>query len=609
MRARTDERGVIAILYALLALLLMGTAALAVDIGNGVSRKSDIQGQVDFAALAAGRPMGAQTSGTVPQAVLDVVRTQLNDNRVLNDDGTCRVQAPCVATNAQLVDGDLTNGEVRFCSGLNTPAAGCRKAGLQVIAPNAKVDFGFATVFGMNSIDVAATATVFAGSSSVGMMPVYAVTGCDFGTQTITDPPSGQVQGPNIPQLAFDTDTNDTRLDPASATPAQVPIWHTGDTSAQVTFSGQGFNHVTMVGFFPSDGSAGLFVNAFTPAPPYTSGGPNSNGSITVTVPTTVQSNQQVWYIRVFGDKTTGSGSNQVVTQAWSDKTQAPVVRVGDPPLECAGVSSDGNFGTIKLERTDVSSVNDQLAMNMATALQLPTTLTIHTTATVSGLCANGVNNAVETDLPNPGQQAGTNCLDTDTGLPASATTAGLVTGVGSTPGRLVGHNTKAGCDPQGNSSNRNIQFGNGNGPNNPTYSINNDTITCFLTNGTTSLQDIASPTYCSGQSLCPVLDKSILDSPRFFLVPVLRVTPVTGGSNRYSIIDFRPAFITDETVTPGTIRGTHTASPDNGLTVVGNEIRTVKVFFFNYKAVDWPTDGAITTYLGMGDPIIRLVD
>jgi len=624
-RQRYDERGAVAIMYALLAVVLLISAALAVDIGNAVARKSDVQGQADFAALAGASQLGAQTSGTVPAGVVQAVKDQLNANRPLNSDGTCRAETPCVQTTSQLTDGVLSNGEVRFCSG--TSPAGCRKSGLQVVAPYAQVDFGFARILGLNGIDVDGTATVGL-FSPMGVMPVYAGSGCDYGQQTITDPPTGQANSPIIPTLAYNTDTNDSVLDPASATPNQVPILASGPT-ATVMFTGTNFTNVTMVGFFPSDGGAAVMVNSFEgrtgtgnnlvwttygslvqvpPLLPYTAG---NNGAIRLPLPTAVQSSQQVWYIRVFGDKTTGNGPSQVVTEAWSAKGEAPAVRVGDPPLECAGTSSDGNFGTLKLERTDVSSQSDQLAMNMATQLQSPTTLAVHTQADATGLCADGINGAVVTDLPNPGQQPGTNCGDTDTGLPALATTSGLVSGLtvsGTyTPGRLAGHPTHTGCDPTGGSSDRTITFGNGN--NAPSYTINNDTLSCFLTSGTTSLQEIASASYCSSAPSCAVLDESIFESPRFFFVPVLRVTPVSGGSNKYSIIDFRPAFITDETTTLTTIKGTHTASSENGLYQDGNEIRTVKVVFINIKALPDSTNGQVTTYLGVGPKIIRMID
>jgi len=603
-----DERGAVAVIYALLAVVLVGMAAMAVDLGNGIARKSDVQGQADFAALAAAAQLSANMSGTVPASVVIEVRDQLNANRPLNDDGTCRDDAPCVTT-AELTDGNIDNGEVRYCSG--TSPAGCRKSGLQVIGPAANVDFGFAGVFGVDDIDVQGNATVGL-FSPLGVMPVYAVSGCDYGNQTITDPPTGQTGPLTIPTLAYDTDTNDTTLDPASASPDTVAVLALGGDT--VTFglgNGGRYENVTNVGFFPSDGGAAIIIASFThgttthtPTNPLTA----NSGTITVTLPAAVQSSQQVWYTRVLGDKTTGSGPSAVVVPAWSAKTQAPAFRVGDPPLECAGTPSDGNFGVIKLERTDVTSVNDQLALNMATKLQEPTTLTTHAQADVTGLCADGINGAKVTELPNPGQQDGTNCVDTDTGLPASATTSGLVTGVAGEPGRLVGHPTATGCNPTGGSSDRAMTFGNGANAN--TYQVNNDTLSCFLDNGTTSLQDITSSSYCPGaNNTCPVFDEAIFESPRFFFVPVLSVTPVSGGSDRYSIVDFRPAFITDETVTTATIKGTHTASSDNGLTQDGDDIRSVKVIFFSIKALPNSTNGQVTTYLGVGPKIIRLID
>ena len=57
---KRDERGAYALLTAILAIVLMSIAALAVDIGNAVARKSDVQGQADFAALAGAAQLGTQ---------------------------------------------------------------------------------------------------------------------------------------------------------------------------------------------------------------------------------------------------------------------------------------------------------------------------------------------------------------------------------------------------------------------------------------------------------------------------------------------------------------------------------------------------------------------
>lgn len=54
-RRQRNERGAYAVLFGIMVVVLMSIAALAVDIGNAVARKSDVQAQADFAALAAGR--------------------------------------------------------------------------------------------------------------------------------------------------------------------------------------------------------------------------------------------------------------------------------------------------------------------------------------------------------------------------------------------------------------------------------------------------------------------------------------------------------------------------------------------------------------------------
>ena len=86
------------------------------------------------------------------------------------------------------------------------------------------------------------------------------------------------------------------------------------------------------------------------------------------------------------------------------------------------------------------------------------------------------------------------------------------------------------------------------------------------------------------------MLDDSILRSPRFFYVPVLAIEPTPGGSNKYSIIDFRAAFLTDETATTTSIKGSHTGTTDNGVWVQGQDIKQIKVVFFNDDAL--PIDG-----------------
>ena len=54
MRTRTrDESGAIAVMFALLALVLLGVSALAIDIGHVYAKRSALQSNVDLAVLAA----------------------------------------------------------------------------------------------------------------------------------------------------------------------------------------------------------------------------------------------------------------------------------------------------------------------------------------------------------------------------------------------------------------------------------------------------------------------------------------------------------------------------------------------------------------------------
>jgi hypothetical protein len=268
---------------------------------------------------------------------------------------------------------------------------------------------------------------------------------------------------------------------------------------------------------------------------------------------------------------------------------------VGGAVLECVPGSVGGNFGTLKLPRTDGPEADD-LPVNIAVGLQKPLTPTVHAWArdnpTLAGNCTDGIDGAVES--AGETLKAGTNCVDTDTGLAANVATRGMITGAGGHPGMLTTRPTKTGCDPSGGSSNR-IWKG---------YSFNNDVLTCYLTDGT-SLGAIAHESY-AGPS---VLDPDIFSSPRFIWVPVLAIQPVSGGSARYSIVDYRPAFITDEQAISSAVKGSHTGTADNGLVIPNNDITQIKVVFFDIDAL--PNKGAtpLIDFLGVGEPVVKLVD
>jgi hypothetical protein len=238
---RSDESGAVALLYAIVALLLLSIAALATDLGNAMARRTNTQTQADFSAFAAAQQLDttAPPAGTpVPASVVLTVRDYLNHNQPADDERACAATYSCV-TSAHLTDGTLTNGEVRFVAD-----------GLQVVAPEARVDFGFAKMFGQDGTYVDATATVNVFSRGVRVMPMFAVSGCDYGRQTLTDPATGHVT-PIVPTIS-PSDSNPnldtaTLQNSAGATVTEVPLNSSGNI---LTLHGTNWDKSRKIGFF-----------------------------------------------------------------------------------------------------------------------------------------------------------------------------------------------------------------------------------------------------------------------------------------------------------------------------------------------------------------------
>lgn len=574
-RAR-DQRGAYSVLFALLAVVLLGVAALAVDLGNAYARKSDSQGQADFAALAGGQELSS-TSGVVPLAVLEAVQDSLNKNSPLGD---CD---PCVDSPSDLIDGDFTNGEARFENG-----------GLRVWTPNETVDYGFREEDGLIQSD--ATVGIF--SPGTGALPMYAASGCDYGNQTLTDPAGGPAGPATASNLALGSAPfNNADIDLISTpNPPQIPVADPPALGPMLGLTGSGFHNppsghpqeawVTKIGFFLEDGATYHVVDVVA--------GTRTNADVTIdNIPQAVASTEGLWWVRVFKKKVGDPDS----AGAWSPVDEAVPLRVGVAVLECDSGASDGNFGTLRLPRTDVVSA-DELPVNMALSFQDPLSLAIHAGANATGLCTPGLAGAVESDTPNPGLMPGTNCVGTDPGLPANVATAGLITGQSTSMGYVDGR-LDAGNNPTNSTCGRSdyvVDLG----P--KKYPVNNDTLSCFMTDGS-PLSTITDPAY-SGSSK---LSEDIYLSPRFFWLPVLAVEPSSGASNRYSIIDFRPGFITDEG--PASTKSSSNATSANGLIVQTTQVKQVKVVFFNIEALPGSPSGPVSDYLGVGPKVLRLID
>jgi hypothetical protein len=592
--SRRDESGAVAIMFGLLAVVLMSVAALGVDIGNQVDRHTNTQTQADFGAFSGGAQMtnNGKVGQTPSAAIVNAVVQSMNANAPQDDNGITTITA------GQLTDGNTDNGEVRYTSD-----------GLQVVAPRHWVSFGMARIMGFQGAYVGATATVHAYSPGLRVMPAFAVTGCDYGLQTLADPSGGQATSV-VPPLAFPTETTNTTLTPplvmqdSAGNPLNtLPLNSAGDT---LTITGTKFNKSSYVGFFRSDDtSASAIVTVPIPGAPLGTG-TGASQTFTVTVPAAVTSVETVWWVRIYNGTSTSPTSDPPRTglgsEHWLDESKALPVVVGQAALQCLSGPTAGNFGTVKFVRDDVQPANF-IPADIANGLEKPLVPNVLNPIPGSGQCDATTMNAIISDVPTPGLMPGTNCVDTDTGLSAQVATQGLIQGgtfLNGTPypGLLASAPTTPGCAPNGGSASKNINITGG------PYQINNDVLTCFFTNGSTSIADIAKATYSGG----PVLDPSILASPRFFFVPVLKVQPASGGSNKYAIIDFRPAFITDEQAISTAIKGSNTGTTDNGIWIQGQDVKQLRVVFFNFDALPHDAGKNVMDYIGVGKPIIRLV-
>ena len=618
-RTATKERGAVAVVVALCSVLILSLAALSVDLGNAFVRKRDLQSQADFSSLAGGANLPGTKSSSDP-VVLAVVK-YLNANQPQDDNGVTPVTAsdlvdgPLVDPDRSLTEPRERNGEIYFES----------KSRIRVIAPEARVQFGLAGVIGFNEVDVNAEATVGVFSPGIGMMPAYAVSGCDWGPQVLTDPANGQVT-PAVPVLSSPTDSNVADIDAPTAailnpTPNQVDV--NPSTPVTILLKGHKMNQVTQVGFFKE----GDGVNP-PPAPliiPDSEITHSDDQRLSFQLPSaaapSITAAEGLWWIRVWAPI-----SNSSPTYQWSE-VKAPngdiktvPFRVGNPYLQCVGASNQGNFGTLILARQDTSksAVNGWMPVNIAAGLQPP--LSLHTfdgaVDPTTGFCnplppnASSSFSSGDTIYTETGGNAqitdllpDTNCVDTDTGLPANSVTSGLITWTGSvtgangttvTTGRLI-NPASPGCP-----TTRSVSL-NGTG-----YNINDDTLTCFFTDTTATVGDVSNDTYTYNGGKA-VISEEIYKSPRFFWVPVLKVKPSSGGSNHYAIIDFRPAFLTDQPVTA--TKAVPQVGPQNGVEISGNDVTQIKVVFLNHKAIEEPTGGPVMPWMGAGPKLLRLID
>lgn len=555
MRRRDSERGATAVLMAALAVVLFGMGAVATDMGQAYAQRRDLQTNVDAAVMAA----VAQLDGSLPDKGYGASRTvaeqYLMKNEVFNQ---VAMDLSCVANDE--------NG----C--LELPADG-NDWKLRLYAPRVEVDLGMANIFS-SPPDIKVPAMAAAEVKSPGgssTLPMYAVDGgCDYGNQTIADAPSGHTDPYTVPPLVPSTGTfnnaaftvSPEEVD-AELTP-NVPITLTGTNLAGITevgFTNSAGDHFTV----DNDGDGNDFtVNA-------------AGTSVVVdSIPAEVLLVQDYWFVRVL------KGG------LWSDTAAAQMLIVGER-LYCSG-SVSGNYGALRMPRTDSPS-GKWLALNVIKGVE--PALELHPSPPADNNCKGDPLPTVESDS---GPVDGTNCLATEPGFPGNELTDGLITGAMGYPGRLD-QDTTPGCGRSGSA--RTVAT-----PSGP--SINDDLLTCFMTSPSVPISRLVAGTADN------VLSADIMQSPRFFWMPVVPVEPEAGHSKSYPIVERRPGFVTDQPLT-ATKNSPSIASMSSwaGINFNSNKVESLRVILFDEDALP---DTAVPTgdeiaYTGSGTKILTLVE
>ncbi|ROR92143.1 TadE/TadG family type IV pilus assembly protein [Nocardioides aurantiacus] len=657
MRSR-DESGATAIVVGVLALLLFMMAGLVVDLGNAWARGRTVQKQVDLSAVSAGAslPMGPRAGHTKADVARQVAEYLVRNGTVGQEHAFDADATPgsldtgvVSQVEADLLDGDPRNGDLHFYKTRAHATAGtpeCLEADgpcpvMTVVAPAARVGFGFATVFedvdGSTTVQRRATVEIRTSlPRKEDMLPFWLPSGCGYGP-THADTTNGH--GGPAPSSAWTLPRGAVAPDlvgaPAAApTPEPTADHRVGGTALNTVVAGSvrtlsgysvtgvppQYKKVSLRAFAP-DGTRYVDFSAQTDgdgALPAIQLGPNDVTGTTgdwYLFAVAAKDNGQFAYsanslvIRVTGTPPVTSSptptaiptptptpsvttSSSPTASATVTTTPAPTATTTTPASVDNGcVGQDrGNFGQLESPRADESNAQRAFARNVAAGLdhQLRT-YTFPPTLAETKDCGSGASTLPGARLDTQGGAAGdgANCIRGDTGNDGPKTYDGLVAGVDTLRGRLDAANGTTTCAGRSN-----LTVGG--------RLVNNDSLRCFL-RGSTTLADIASDTGVTDA----MLDESIKRSPRFVYLPV--VYPNDRAQKGYQPIrGFVPGFVTEETVTAGP---NDASGHVNGLEINGNSVKVLHVFTFNPAAVPTTeTDETVSYDAAVEDTIVRLV-
>ena len=584
---RRSDAGAIALVTVAVAVVLIIFAAFAVDLGNAFARKRMVQSQADFAALA-----GAALLDGTPSSEA-VARTEAAEylflNEVLGDDFTA----------AEMLDGSLVNGEIEVFDDY-------RK--VRVTAPPATVGLGFAGVIGQDELDVQAVAV--AGIFTPGALaPFFIAEGClvEGGSRLEIKTDPGNVEPADFVPNEFSPQGAIPSLDGAPTPFELLP----DEADQEITVPGDSLETITHVGLVWGESAEETLIVTDDPDTSeneiVVASGAKKNDPDTVTfvVPKEVVTfesapfaQSRVVYVQVAAGED-GPWSDFNVEASFTTAVNGVTI-----PDAC-GEKSTGDFGLIDSPRSNTKNLT-AAQQNVAEgldhavvpypggsaklqALGIPSGQTED--AKWNDLCVKyeylATPDALVLDEPNPFGVP--NCLNIYTGNKAPVLDAGLIEG-GSSPdfdGRLYAPKTEA-CDRD-----KKVVL-------NQPWTINDDLLSCYI-KGNSSVNDVLTA------GTTDILETSIVDSPRFLIVPVIYAEYPPANGN-YPIVDYRGAMISAEL--PNSTRSNPKPEPDNGLIISNKKVGAMTVTYFNLETLPEvvSSTGNVLDYIGTGPKVIRLL-
>lgn len=628
-----DERGAVAVVSAIVAIVLMLVSAFVIDIGSTWARRGDLQVQADRAALLAARRLPATDDATRTTAAKYVAyyiachtlpgQKQLNPEIPSCPSGTTPSSSTILTYAQQL----LADGSVTFP----------KSTQIKVVTPEARIDYGFGKLAGVDG-STQSKMSIAQVSSPGQMVPIGLSVPCllsALGNVPAAGDPLSAVlpvnyvtAGPLAPSAAPGPTawpaayaaSGGATLSTINTVPDPVV---SGTTPATFTLTGSGWGVLGDVQVWfhkgPDTGTPVQAASLNLPVLDIVTG----TATVTGVLPDTVMQDPGSWQVKVGVVQTLGG------TREWSapvsfDVTAAagtteaigcgrllnsPRANEPDPALALQRNLQEGLDHNL-VSHPDLASVTlPSLTPDDAVALASdPTNLFA---------CSSSAPHVL--DVPNP---AGTpNCvrLQGNDAWVGTSFTEGMLGGEsGGIAGRLVCTSARPCNGPT--ATVRGVQ-------------INDDTFDQYVVDPTI-LRDklfFGLSTYVTNG--LPVvtpdeaLEPDIYKSHRFMWVPVMSspLTPTSGGD--YPILTFRPIFVTQDAPTGwtpydmlweelSTVMGSlglaetdvqHglLMSPD-GQTLRAFRFMTMEPRSLPLVADDW--DGPTTDYVGVGPKLVKLV-